>query len=64
MISYIFNRFGSEHANALASNIFVTGGGACIEGMAQRIENEVRMARPFKSPLSLTVSSNPILSAW
>jgi actin-related protein 5 len=60
----MFSRFNSEQSALLASNIFLTGGGVNIDGFATRVENEVRMNRPFQSQIGVSVANDPIFDAW
>lgn len=47
-----------------SENVLLTGGCACIPGIRDRVEADLRSVRPFKSEINVTVSSDPVYSSW
>lgn len=43
------SRYTSEQQEALASNVFLTGGNMQYPGMKERVERELLAMRPFQS---------------
>ena len=48
----------------LVSNVLVTGSLSGLPGMQQRLEADLRAARPFGSTFKVRVAQNPQLDAW
>ena len=64
VLNLVFSKFSREETNLIAQNIFLFGGGSQISGLGTRIENEVRMMRPFESPVSVRYAQDVVLDGW
>jgi actin-related protein 5 len=60
----VLARLPSERASRLASCVFLTGGSALFRGLPQRLEAELRAARPAGESLRVELAKDPTLDAW
>ncbi|XP_037540235.1 actin-related protein 5 isoform X2 [Nematolebias whitei] len=63
-LQYVLARYTSEQQEALASNVFLTGGNMQYPGMKERVERELLAMRPFQSHFKVTMATRPALDAW
>lgn len=64
VIETILARYNAQDQQKLAENVFITGGGAMLPGIKQRIEAELLQMRPFQSKFTVQLADHPILDAW
>lgn len=64
VIETVLARYNANDQQKLAENIFITGGGAMIPGIKERIEAEVLAMRPFESKFNIQLAETPVIDAW
>ncbi|CAB1329415.1 unnamed protein product [Coregonus sp. 'balchen'] len=63
-LQYVLARYTPEQQEALARNVFLTGGNLQYPGMKERIERELLAMRPFQSHFQVMMASRPAVDAW
>ncbi|KAL1139299.1 hypothetical protein AAG570_006285 [Ranatra chinensis] len=63
-IDYVLKSYDADTASILASDIYLTGGTSRIPGLKERLTREITALRPFRSHLSIRLSSSPSINAW
>ena len=63
-IEFILKKFSSCIQEKLVSNVFVTGSLACLPGIKERLEIDLKEMRPFKSSFSVNIAKYPSADAW
>lgn len=63
-IDYVLKLFPIDEQQKLVDNIFITGGGALLPGLKERLEKELLEMRPFQSTFGVKVANDPSLDAW
>ena len=63
-IEFVLKGYSEETANALANNVFLTGGPTQIPGFRERMNKELLEMRPFQSKFSISLAKQPSLNAW
>lgn len=63
-INQIFKSVGTELANDMAQNIYITGGMSSIKGFKDRVYSEIRKIRPYDSNVNVYSYDNNILCPW
>eukprot|EP01104_Vermistella_antarctica_P016328 TRINITY_DN5542_c0_g1_i2.p1 TRINITY_DN5542_c0_g1~~TRINITY_DN5542_c0_g1_i2.p1 ORF type:complete len:660 (+),score=157.10 TRINITY_DN5542_c0_g1_i2:470-2449(+) len=64
VINCVVSRFPADQQSRLAQSVFLTGGSSRYPGMRTRIETDLRMNRPFESPISVQCARDALLDAW
>eukprot|EP00039_Didymoeca_costata_P029324 m.24184 g.24184 ORF g.24184 m.24184 type:complete len:566 (+) comp7583_c0_seq2:205-1902(+) len=64
LLSLSLAKFSRAEQDLLCGNVFITGEGASIQGLKERIEAEIRMRRPFNSNLVVNTAENIGLDGW
>ncbi|KAI9106267.1 hypothetical protein DFS34DRAFT_699834 [Phlyctochytrium arcticum] len=60
----IMKRFTAEQQRRMVQSTLITGGNTLFANFDERIRQDVRALRPFQSPMSIRMASNPLLDAW
>ncbi|XP_028967338.1 actin-related protein 5 [Galendromus occidentalis] len=63
-VDRVLQQFEIGEQRDMAQKIFVTGGPACIPGLKERLEREIRAIRPFQSDFEIIMARQPDLDAW
>ena len=64
VLEFILKKFPESVQQDLVNNVFVTGALASLPGLRERLETDLKAARPFKSEFSVTIAENPGHDAW
>lgn len=63
-IDYVLKLFPADDQQRLVNNIFITGGGAKLPGLKDRLEKELMEIRPFESTFAVKIANDSTLDAW
>eukprot|EP00041_Stephanoeca_diplocostata_P023785 m.591731 g.591731 ORF g.591731 m.591731 type:complete len:641 (+) comp22384_c0_seq4:235-2157(+) len=64
LMEVVLRSYSSALRNSLSANVFVTGGGANIRGLTDRIHAELRAHCPVDAPVNVAQALDPVLDAW
>ncbi|XP_067942713.1 actin-related protein 5-like [Watersipora subatra] len=61
---YVLGKYPEEKQAQLSKNVLLTGGCACIPGIRERVEADLRSCRPFQSEIRVKLASDPVNASW
>lgn len=63
-VEFILKKYNAETANALAENLFLTGGPTKLPGFKERVYRELREMRPLETNINVQLSKSPLVDSW